>query len=108
MKIMGLPNWLNWVTWFVKTLGMMSICVLLLVLLLSVRWYPNSDIAVLTHADWSLLLFFMLFYVCATVTLTFAMSACFSTGNKFSIHVEKIITCMIICDEQPNVDDNTW
>lgn len=81
MQIMGLPNWLNWIAWFVKTFGMMTISVVLLVVLMSLKCYQNPDITIFTHADWSLLLFFLLFYVCATTAFTFAVSAFFSTGK---------------------------
>lgn len=93
MKIMGLPNWIHWIAWFVKTFGMMTISVLLLIVLMSIKWYPNMNTAVLTHSDWSLLLFFLLFYISATTTFAFAMSAFFSSG----IVLNSAIIC-VICD----------
>lgn len=36
MKIMGLPNWLHWTSWFIKTMIYMTIIVTLMVVLLKV------------------------------------------------------------------------
>ena len=36
MKMMGLPNWLHWTAWFVKSLAFIFVTILLITLLLKV------------------------------------------------------------------------
>lgn len=37
MKIMGLPNWLHWSSWFVRTILLMTVMITMIVLLLKVK-----------------------------------------------------------------------
>lgn len=37
MKIMGLPNWLHWTGWFIKTMAYMTTSITLIVILLKVN-----------------------------------------------------------------------
>lgn len=37
MKIMGLPNWLHWTGWFIKSMLFMTISATLIIVLLKVR-----------------------------------------------------------------------
>lgn len=83
MKIMGLSNWLHWSAWFVKCFVFIFISVVLMIVLLKIRWYSNTDYTVFTYADPLVMLFFMTFYICATITFCFALSVFFSRG-KFS------------------------
>lgn len=41
MKIMGLPNWLHWLGWFIKSMAFMMISITLIVILLKVRVTPT-------------------------------------------------------------------
>ncbi|XP_057661740.1 phospholipid-transporting ATPase ABCA3-like [Diorhabda carinulata] len=81
MKIMGLPNWLHWLAWFIKCFVFLLISVVLMVILLKVRWYQNTEFTVFTHADASVLLVFLLLYACSTITFCFAISVFFSKAN---------------------------
>ncbi|XP_019867946.2 phospholipid-transporting ATPase ABCA3-like [Aethina tumida] len=81
MKIMGLSNWLHWTAWFVKSFIFLIISAVLMVILLKVRWYPNTDITLFTYADPSVMLVFLIFYICATITFCFAVSVFFSKAN---------------------------
>lgn len=85
MKIMGLPNWLHWTAWFVKTFIFMFLTATLIVVLLTFKWYPNTDFTVFTHADPTLILFFFVFYICSSITFAFAVSVFFSKGKFSSI-----------------------
>lgn len=38
MKIMGLPNWLHWISWFVRTMLFMMITISFIIALLKVSW----------------------------------------------------------------------
>ncbi|KAH1004271.1 hypothetical protein HUJ04_004050 [Dendroctonus ponderosae] len=81
MKIMGLPNWLHWIAWFLKTFSYLMISIILMVVLLKVRWYTNTEYTVFTYANPIVLLIFLFFYVCATITFCFAVSVFFSKAN---------------------------
>jgi hypothetical protein len=80
MKIMGLPNWLHWTAWFMKTFMFMMISVILIVILTTVQWYPDNDVAVFTFSDPSLLLVFFIVYVIASICFFFLISVLFSKG----------------------------
>ncbi|CAG9761787.1 unnamed protein product [Ceutorhynchus assimilis] len=84
MKIMGLPNWLHWTAWFLKSFSYLMISIILMVVLLKVRWYTNTEFTVFTHANPLVLLIFLFFYVCATITFCFAVSVFFSKANTAS------------------------
>ncbi|XP_018575545.1 ATP-binding cassette sub-family A member 3-like isoform X2 [Anoplophora glabripennis] len=81
MKIMGLPNWLHWTAWFMKSFIFLFISAVLIVILLKVKWYPNTDYTVFTYADPSVMLFFFFFYICSIITFCFAISVFFSKAN---------------------------
>ncbi|CAG9816334.1 unnamed protein product [Phaedon cochleariae] len=81
MKIMGLPSWLHWTAWFVKCFIFLAISAILMVVLLKVKWYQNTDFTVFTKADPILLFIFLIFYTTATITFCFAISVFFSKAN---------------------------
>jgi ATP-binding cassette subfamily A (ABC1) protein 3 len=81
MKIMGLPNWLHWTAWFLKTFVFLLISIVLIIVLLKVSWYPNTEYSVFTYADPTVMLVFLLLYICATITFCFAISVFFSKAN---------------------------
>lgn len=82
MKIMGLPNWLHWTAWFVKVFTLLLISIILMLVLLQIPWFPDSNLSVFTLADPSLLFVFLIFYACATITFCFAISVFFSKGES--------------------------
>lgn len=81
MKIMGLPSGLHWTAWFVKIMSFQIITISLMVLLLKVSWYPNTDVSVFTNSNWLALWVFMLTYVMSITTFCFMMSVLFSKAN---------------------------
>lgn len=81
MKIMGLPGWLHWSAWFAKCFIFLLISVILMVILLKVRWYTNTNYTVFTHANPLVMLLFLTIYMCATITFCFAISVFFSRGK---------------------------
>lgn len=81
MKIMGLPNWLHWTAWFVKCFIFLLISTILMVILLKVKWYTNTDFTVFTYANPFVLLLFLMIYNCATITFCFALSVLFNKAN---------------------------
>lgn len=81
MKIMGLPNWLHWMAWFVKTFIFLFISIILIIILLKVSWYTSTTYSVFTNADPLVMLLFLILYMCATITFCFAISVFFSKAN---------------------------
>ncbi|TMW39557.1 hypothetical protein DOY81_015363, partial [Sarcophaga bullata] len=79
MKIMGLNNWIHWTAWFVKSFIMLFISAILITILMKIRW--ANDVAVLTFADWSVLLFFMFIYVITSICFCFMMATFFSRAS---------------------------
>lgn len=81
MKIMGLPNWLHWTAWFVKTFAILLITITLTVILMKAKWYPGTDFTVFTQSNPFVIFLFMVFFICATITFCFAISVFFSRGK---------------------------
>jgi len=83
----------------------MMISVILIVILTKVQWYPDTDLAVFSLSDPSLLLVFFIFYVIASICFIFLISVLFSTGTllhnvffcllPYLMHVFLIITANI-------------
>ena len=65
MKIMGLPNYLHWTAWFVKSFLYMAVIMLIMSGLLKVWVPPNGR--VINFTQWSLLLMFFLVYSVALI-----------------------------------------
>lgn len=81
MKIMGLPNWLHWTAWFLKSFIMLFISIALIIVLLKVK-VPNPEYAVLTLSDTGVLILLFFTYACASICLCFAVSVFFTQGKK--------------------------
>lgn len=81
MKIMGLPNWLHWAAWFVKTYILLLISIILMTIIVKVMWVRNPDLAVFTHSDGGVIFIFLMLYMFATTTFCFAVSVFFSKAN---------------------------
>jgi len=65
MKIMGLSNWLHWTAWFVKSFIMLTISAILIAVLVKINW--TEGVAVLTHASFTALVFFLIIYIIASI-----------------------------------------
>ncbi|GBP90839.1 ATP-binding cassette sub-family A member 3 [Eumeta japonica] len=84
MKIMGIPSWLHWLAWFIKQLTYLSVSVVLLVILLKIplKKMSNGEVfAVLTYTPFSMLLFFLVLFVVASLAFCFMVSSFFNTAN---------------------------
>ncbi|XP_017056192.1 phospholipid-transporting ATPase ABCA3 isoform X3 [Drosophila ficusphila] len=79
MKIMGLSNWLHWTAWFVKSFIMLTISAILIAILVKIRWQEN--VAVLTHASFTALVFFLIIYIVASICFCFMMATFFSRAS---------------------------
>lgn len=99
MKIMGLPNWLHWTAWFVKTFTFLFLTIVLIVLLITISWYPGTTFSVFTLANPSVIFLFLLLFGCATITYSFAISVFFSRGNFCYIVVDIVLLFMFFCSQ---------
>lgn len=82
MMIMGLPNWMHWTGWFIRSLASLTVSVSLITVLLKVPWYQNAtQVAVLTHSSWSALYVVLLVYVVVTIGFCFLLSVFFTQAN---------------------------
>ena len=79
---MGLSNTLLWLSWFLKFFIYSLITDFLIVILLKVDWYPNTDISVLSKSNFSLLYCFILLYMCSIIAFCFMLSSLFSSANS--------------------------
>lgn len=100
MKIMGLPNWLHWTAWFIKSFIILFISSLLIVLVYKIK-LPNPDYAVFTNSDAFILIIIMTLYICAVITFCFAVSVFFTQGknnyfNLYSHLIQKMYLFLII------------
>ncbi|KAG4071964.1 hypothetical protein HA402_006125 [Bradysia odoriphaga] len=84
MKIMGLPNWLHWTSWFIRTMIIMTISLSLMVFLLNVPWYPDSNVSVFTHSNWLCIWIFLFVFCMTTTTFSFMLSVFFSKATTAS------------------------
>jgi ATP-binding cassette subfamily A (ABC1) protein 3 len=113
MKIMGLPNWLHWTAWFIKTFMFVMISVVIIVVLMKVPWYPGTNLTVFSYSDPSLLLVYFIVYMIASICFCFMISVLFSKGNLLHIflnfwaylrHIFLIIMvniCQVKCSKIP-------
>ncbi|XP_069685343.1 phospholipid-transporting ATPase ABCA3-like isoform X4 [Periplaneta americana] len=85
MKIMGLPNWLHWTAWFIKSFLFLMISVILIVILLKVPWYPDTNLSVFSYSDPTLLLVYFIIYMAASICFCFMVSVMFSRANTASL-----------------------
>lgn len=91
MKIMGLPNWLHWTAWFIKTFMFVMISVILIVFLMKVPWYPGTNLTVFSYSDPVLLLVYFIVYMVASICFCFMISVLFSKGNLLYVHIPIIV-----------------
>lgn len=78
MKIMGLPGWLHWVAWFLRSFIILLLAIILIIIVLTVK---IGNAPVFTNTDPSVLLIFFLLFSASTITFTFFISVWFSKGK---------------------------
>ena len=77
MKMMGLPNWMHWVTWFINAMGTATVTLVIIVMLVCIEWKEGSR--VLDYSNWFVLFIFLFLYTAAIVTFTFAITTLFDS-----------------------------
>lgn len=82
MKMMGLPNWLHWTAWFVKSLAFILVTILLITCLLKARWgLGTTSLAALEKSDGTLFFFFLFVFTVTSISFCFLMTVFFSSGE---------------------------
>ncbi|XP_026725285.1 ATP-binding cassette sub-family A member 1 [Trichoplusia ni] len=84
MTIMGLPSWLHWLAWFIKQFSFLLISVILIVILFKIPFnhtVAGDGYSVLTFTPWTVLFFFMVLFVIASLAFSFMISVFFSRAN---------------------------
>eukprot|EP00095_Tigriopus_kingsejongensis_P011912 maker-scaffold111_size354240-snap-gene-2.29 protein:Tk11912 transcript:maker-scaffold111_size354240-snap-gene-2.29-mRNA-1 annotation:"atp-binding cassette sub-family a member 3" len=104
MKLMGLPSWMHWTSWFVNGLITSLVTILIIVVLVCVEWKPETG-RVFDYSDPVLIYIFFLMYAMALIMSLFAISTFFdspnlalATGVIFHI-ITYIIPSILIDDE---------
>ena len=87
--MMGLRNWLHWLTWFLHHFIMMLISSVIIVVLLKV---PTPFGPVMPYVDGTLLFVCLLLYITTTIFFCFMIACFFSKGNK---HVRLLDTTIL-------------
>ncbi|XP_034830996.1 phospholipid-transporting ATPase ABCA3 isoform X1 [Maniola hyperantus] len=110
MTIMGLPSWLHWLAWFIKQFSFLLISVLLMVILFKIPFNSTEDgegYAVLTFTPWTVLFFFLMLFVVASLAFSFMVSVFFTRANTaasfmglmwFSTYAAYMLTQMLYED----------
>ncbi|KAJ3635396.1 hypothetical protein MTP99_008309 [Tenebrio molitor] len=77
LKIMGLPGWLQWVAWFLRSFIILLLVIILIVIMVKV----NVPSPIFTHSDGTVLFVFFVLFACSTITLSFLISVFFKNAN---------------------------
>ena len=80
MKLMGLPSWMHWVSWFLNALLTSCLTIAIIVVLMCVEWKADTG-HVLDFSDPFLLYVFFLLYAMALILFLFAISTFFNSPN---------------------------
>jgi ATP-binding cassette, subfamily A (ABC1), member 3 len=76
MKMMGLKNWLHWMAWFIKTLVMLTISIMIITVILCVKL--KDGVGILNKSDWSVIFVFFILYSISSISFGFMLSTFFS------------------------------
>ncbi|UYV62552.1 hypothetical protein LAZ67_2001032 [Cordylochernes scorpioides] len=79
MKIMGLISWVNWLAIFTKELAIFSFNSLIITAILKIQFRAESS--VFRYSDFSLIFVILLTYSICTISLSFLISAFFSSSS---------------------------
>ncbi|TRY70235.1 hypothetical protein TCAL_12705 [Tigriopus californicus] len=80
MKLMGLPSWMHWVSWFLNAIITSLITILIIVLLVCVEWKPDTG-RVFDYSDPFMIFIFFLIYAMPLILMLFAISTFFDSPN---------------------------
>ena len=81
---MGLPNWVNWLTWFIDAFIATFTTVALVILLICIEWSPGYG-KIIQDSDWFLMFIFFMLYGVALICFCFALSTLFTSRKLIRI-----------------------
>eukprot|EP00794_Sanderia_malayensis_P017572 gene17572-19324_t len=112
MKMMGLANWVHWLSWFIKNFVFLFLSCLVLSILLKVS-------KVFEYGDWSLIFIFFLFYSVSMIFFSFALrsakaalcllpNTCLGVGVQVITKMEaaRVGVQWSTLNDPPSIDDN--
>lgn len=110
MKIMGLPSWLHWASWFLKYLVLMILSLMITTFVLTFSFCLKTDCALLNYSDPTVVFVFLLLFICATITWSFMVSAFFKKAEAASAValVLYCVTCLPIISFSTTMHENDY
>jgi len=78
MKLMGLPNWMHWLCWFLDALMTSVVSIIIAVLFICVEWKSGLG-SIIGNSDGFLIFCFLVLYAMALIVFLFALSTLFSS-----------------------------
>lgn len=78
MKIMGLPNWMHWTAWIIKSIVQWWIPTICVTILLTHEWEKGS---VIRKTDPFVLFTILAGYTFTSIMFSFLISVCFNKGK---------------------------
>jgi hypothetical protein len=91
MKMMGLPNWMNWFSYFLDAVISVSISVFFIVLICCIEWKSGQG-KVIDYSNGLLIFIFLMLYAMALVVSLFALSTLFKS-RKFQQILKALFKC---------------
>ena len=81
MKLMGLPNWMHWLCWFLDAIATSAISVFIWVLFVCIEWKSGLG-SVVNYSNGFLVFIFFMLYAMSLIVFLFAISTLFRS-RKF-------------------------
>src|SRR5258705_10904008 len=85
MKMMGMSEIMNWLSWMVNTMLVLTISITIVTVILSMD-LGNGRGSALKETDWFILWVFLVLYAFASVTFCFAIAAFMQKRELFLSH----------------------
>jgi ATP-binding cassette subfamily A (ABC1) protein 3 len=84
MKLMGMKTWIYWLSWYIKTLLLVTPSVLFMIISFKVKLSLKSGghAAILNQTDPFLLALFFFLYISSSITFTFLLTTFFKKANS--------------------------
>lgn len=83
MKIMGLPNWLHWSSWFTKFLIQMVIVVSFMMVIFKVPMH--GGVSIFTYSNWLPVWLFLFVYALSIIMFSFLVSVLLKSPSSASL-----------------------
>lgn len=81
MKLMGLSNWMHWLTWYLDAILSATITIIIMVALVCIEFKPGTG-RVLDFSDPIVVFAFIFLYALALIASLFAIAAFFNSREQ--------------------------